>query len=225
MAKVIMPLMSAEARGKISGIVFQTHRGAAHVRARIRGVNSATELQRKRRANLANIAKKWKSFTQVYRDKWNTFAKNYTYHLTERNFREWTGYEAFLTSNTHRLLFSATSINSPPTPKIYDIATDFRIWQDLATIPWLEFEINFPRVPLFPFYVLTYLAENESGDSFFDWTHAKYNSFSYVSTAKLRTHIQLPNRSKFCKLKAVIIDRDSATPVYDIFSNSTFVRF
>jgi hypothetical protein len=74
MAKVTMPLMSAEARGKVGGIVYNTWRGKSTVKVKKAPAQPRTTRQLLIRAYATTCARAWKNLTSVVRDGWTAYA-------------------------------------------------------------------------------------------------------------------------------------------------------
>lgn len=89
-AKVINPLLSTEARGRVGGTVYNTWHGISYAKAHSgpNQPNSATQLAA--RARLTTIVTQWRALTQGNRDAWAVYA---TQHLLP----DWTGVPKRLT--------------------------------------------------------------------------------------------------------------------------------
>lgn len=74
MAKVTMPLMSAEARGKVSGIIYNTWRGNSTVKIKKAPAQPRTARQLIIRAFATTCARAWALLTQLQRDGWTAYA-------------------------------------------------------------------------------------------------------------------------------------------------------
>jgi len=77
MAKVTMPLMSAEARGKVGGIVYNTWRGKSTVKVKKAPAQPRTPRQLLIRAFATTCARAWAGLTQVVRDGWTAYANSH----------------------------------------------------------------------------------------------------------------------------------------------------
>jgi len=71
MAKVVMPLLSGEVRGKIGEIVFFKRHGMQLARMRTKPSNPKTEKQMAVRTNLAGLSKLWKGEDNVILKKYD----------------------------------------------------------------------------------------------------------------------------------------------------------
>lgn len=114
MAKLVMPAMSVEARGKMGGLVYNTWRGIATVKAFKSPTQPKTEAQLAARARMSTYSQAWAGLTTVERDAWETYAES---HLQT----DWTGKSLRLTSqnwyvgcNCRIALVGGTAITSPP---------------------------------------------------------------------------------------------------------------
>jgi hypothetical protein len=71
MAKVVMPLLSGEVRGKVGDIVFFRRYGMQLARMRTKPSNPKTEKQMAVRTNLAGLSKLWKGEGNITLKKYN----------------------------------------------------------------------------------------------------------------------------------------------------------
>jgi hypothetical protein len=74
MAKVTAPLFSAEARGRVGGIIYNTWRGLATVKIKKAPAQPRTARQLIVRAYLRQLAQAWAAVTETNRGLWNTYA-------------------------------------------------------------------------------------------------------------------------------------------------------
>jgi hypothetical protein len=74
LAKVVNPLHSDEARGKIGGLIFNTSRGIRYVKSATSPSQPRTAAQLNVRSIMTTITREWKALTQVQRDAWATYA-------------------------------------------------------------------------------------------------------------------------------------------------------
>jgi hypothetical protein len=77
MAKVIMPLLSGEVRGKIGEIVFFRRYGTQLARMRTKPANPRTEKQVAVRTNLAGLSKLWKGEGNITLKKYNPVSQEW----------------------------------------------------------------------------------------------------------------------------------------------------
>jgi len=71
MAKVVMPLLSGEVRGKVGDIVFFRRYGMQLARMRTKPSNPRTEKQMAVRQNLSGLSKLWKGEGNITLKKYN----------------------------------------------------------------------------------------------------------------------------------------------------------
>ncbi len=75
MAKVVMPLLSGEVRGKVGDIVFFRRYGTQLARMRTKPSNPKTDKQVAVRTNLAGLSKLWKGEGNITLKKYNPVAE------------------------------------------------------------------------------------------------------------------------------------------------------
>ncbi len=90
MAKLVQPLMSLEARGKMGALIYNTWRSIATTKAYAAPVQPGTPEQVQAKSLLTDASRAWRSLTQAQRDTWLTYAVN---HLET----DWTGQAKRLT--------------------------------------------------------------------------------------------------------------------------------
>jgi len=74
MAKVLNPLLSVEARGKMEGLIYNTWHGISYVKAFSSPNQPNTEAQLLARSRMSSVAADWRSLTQAQRNTWATYA-------------------------------------------------------------------------------------------------------------------------------------------------------
>jgi len=74
MAKVVLPLLSGEVRGKLGDIVFFRRHGMQLARMRTKPSNPRTEKQVAVRTNLAGLSKLWKGEGNIVLKRYNPVA-------------------------------------------------------------------------------------------------------------------------------------------------------
>ena len=114
MAKVLNPLNSAEARGKIGGHCYNTCRGVRYVKAATSPAQPRTARQLFIRNLVANLTRGWAAVTLVSRTAWGQYADNHPE-------LDWTGSPLRLTAlnwyvrcNTRLLDMAEAAITDPP---------------------------------------------------------------------------------------------------------------
>lgn len=114
-AVVTAPLMGAEARGRVGGVVHNTWRGRSYVKAKTAPSQPRTHLQLAMRAMAIMISRKWQSLSPTVQGLWDDYSTNHK----ESN---WTGTSIRLTAanwyqrcNTTVLRMGFPMISAPPT--------------------------------------------------------------------------------------------------------------
>jgi len=112
MAKVIGPLHSSEARGRMGGLVYNTFRGMATVKAKHAPAQPRSQKQLSARAIAVNLSRTWAALsTQAL---WNAYAAAHPYvdgmGLTIRA----TGLNWYLALNSRLNALLIGSVTSPP---------------------------------------------------------------------------------------------------------------
>lgn len=114
MAKVIMPLMSDEARGKMSGLIYNTWRGISTVKSFTSPANPKTSAQMTARARLQSFTAGWKNLTQAQRDAWNTYAETHLKLDWTGKPKRITGQNWYISCNIIIAICGGTAITDPP---------------------------------------------------------------------------------------------------------------
>lgn len=114
MAKVIGPLHSAEARGRMSGLIFNTWRGIATVKAFCSPAQPRTKMQLLTRAWTTQIVRAWASLTQDNRDHWNAYAVTHPESDWTGNPKRLTGLNWFVRCNARIFRLGGPQIDDPP---------------------------------------------------------------------------------------------------------------
>jgi len=83
MAKVNMPLLSGEVRGKLGDIVFFRRHGRQLARMRTKPANPKTDKQVAVRTNLAGLGKLWKGENNIVLKKYNPTTKEWEDYTVE----------------------------------------------------------------------------------------------------------------------------------------------
>jgi len=141
MAKVVSPLHSVEARGRMGGIVFNTWHGISYAKAHSgpNQPNSAAQLAA--RSRLVTIGAAWRDLTQVQRDAWAVYADS---HLES----DWTGVPKRLTGqnwyircNVQLARMGQAAIDVPPAVAAPDAIVG---WEAALTVADLTVEWTSP---------------------------------------------------------------------------------
>lgn len=127
MAKVTMPLYSAEARGSVGPYTYTTIKGASVVRSRPIPKTQYSPRQVAIRSHTRLATQRWQSLTQSQRDAWNVYANN---HLCP----DWTGipkrlsgYNWFIRINCLAQDAGLSIFDNPPSELIESVAPSFTL--------------------------------------------------------------------------------------------------
>lgn len=114
MAKVINPLLSIEARGRVAGLVYNTWHGISIVKAHSgpNQPNSAKQLLA--RARLTTITAQWRDLTQANRDAWSVYADAHPESDWTGNPLRLTGQNWYVRCTLQLLRIGEAAIATPP---------------------------------------------------------------------------------------------------------------
>lgn len=115
MAKVVAPLGSQEARGRVGMFIYNTYRGISTVKSFASPNQPGTLAQANAKARLTTITRAWAALTADQRTQWTTYADNHTESDWTGNQKRLTGHNMFCRINTRILLAGGTQLNTPPT--------------------------------------------------------------------------------------------------------------
>lgn len=115
MAKVIAPLMSASARGKVGGIIFNVWRGISTVKIFKSPANPQSERQLAMRAILKTLSQAWAALTDGQRTGWNDWADAHPVSDWTGTPIRMTGENAFIKCNSLRLDQGSAQVATAPT--------------------------------------------------------------------------------------------------------------
>ena len=112
MAKVVGPLHSSEARGRMGGLVFNTWRGVATVKAKVAPCQPQTSLQLAVRAIAIALVRLWAAC--LHKADWNDYA--YAHPTTDGmgNSVRATGANWYLALNTRMKRMGLAVVETPP---------------------------------------------------------------------------------------------------------------
>ncbi len=114
MAKLLSPLMSAEARGKVGGTIYNTCRGIKYAKTFTAPANPQTTRQLAVRNLLSQYSRSWRGLSQTQRDAWITYADaNPRVDWTGQPVR-WSGLNWYIACNSLLADIGASAISSPP---------------------------------------------------------------------------------------------------------------
>lgn len=115
MAKVLNPLNSVEARGKMNGLIYNSWRGISYVKAFKSPVNPKSELQQNIRSLLATLSQKWQTLTPAQRLAWRAYADTYPVLDWTGNPKRLTGLNWYLKCNIQLQRHAIATTGTPPT--------------------------------------------------------------------------------------------------------------
>ena len=123
MAKVVGPLHSSEARGRMGGLVFNTWRGVATVKAKVAPCQPQTSLQLAVRAIAIALVRLWAAC--LYKADWNDYA--YAHPTTDGmgNSVRATGANWYLALNTRMKRMGLAVVETSPSAVAPDAPTGF----------------------------------------------------------------------------------------------------
>jgi len=125
MAKLIGPLHSAEARGRVSGLIYNTWRGISYAKAFCAPAQPRTKIQLRVRAMTTQLVRAWQGLTQDNRDHWNAYAAEHPQIDWTGNPKRLSGLNWYLRCNFRILYFAETLIDDPPAVPGPDPVTNF----------------------------------------------------------------------------------------------------
>jgi len=138
MAKLTAPLMSAEARGKVSGLVFNTWRGAATTKAKTAPAQPRTAKQMAIRAICILVARAWQSLEAAERAQWDAYATAHPEIDWTGNPKRLTGANWYQRLNVRGLKFQGATYDVPPADPAPNPVTDLAVADasDKITVTW-----------------------------------------------------------------------------------------
>jgi len=138
MAKVINPLLSVEARGRMGGLVYNTWHGVSYVKAHSGPNQPNTAAQLDARARLVTVGAGWRLLTQVQRDAWSVYADAHPEADWTGNPLRLTGQNWYMRCNVQLSRRSLDLIDSPPAVAAPDAITGWVAALTVAdlTVAW-----------------------------------------------------------------------------------------
>ena len=124
-AKVIGPLHSAEARGRIAGLIFNTWRGISTVKAFCSPAQPRTAIQLLTRAWTTQLVRAWATITQANRNAWNAYSVTHPESDWTGNPKRLTGLNWFVRCNARIFRLAGSQIDNPPAVAAPDPVADF----------------------------------------------------------------------------------------------------
>jgi len=114
MAKVLMPLMSAEVRGKVAGLIFNTSRGIKYAKVFTSPAQPRTAAQLKIRSCIQSASRQWAGLTAAQRTGWTNWAAANPYTDWTGASNTWTGHQAYVRLNARKLYFAEAVVATAP---------------------------------------------------------------------------------------------------------------
>lgn len=138
MAKVINPLLSVEARGRMAGLVYNTWHGISYVKAHSGPNQPNTAAQLAARARLVTIGAGWRALTQVQRDAWGVYADAHPESDWTGNPLRLTGQNWYVRCNVQLDRCGQAAISNPPAVAAPDAITGWDAALTVAdlTVAW-----------------------------------------------------------------------------------------
>jgi hypothetical protein len=115
MAVVTAPLMSAEARGRVGGVVHGTWRGRSYVKAKTGPAQPRTALQLTLRSIAITVARGWQSLSATNQALWNDYAAAHTETNWTGNAIRLTGANWYTRLGTRLVRLGNATVDAPPT--------------------------------------------------------------------------------------------------------------
>lgn len=141
MAKVINPLLSIEARGRMAGLVYNTWHGISYVKAHSGPNQPNTAAQLAARARLVTIGAAWRGLTQVQRDAWGVYADAHPESDWTGNPLRLTGQNWYIRCNVQLDRIGVAAIADPPAVAAPDAVVG---WANELTVADLTVEWTAP---------------------------------------------------------------------------------
>lgn len=177
MAKVTAPLHSAEARGRVGGLVYNTWRGIATVKAKCAPAQPRSALQMILRSLAITLARKWQTIDAAKRTAWNNYA---TAHQTV----DWTGNPVrttglnwYVALNTRLAKYTGTYFADPPA-----VAAPAAVTAFAAAGGVLQIVLTWNDTGLATGYVIGWLSGPHSAGQIASLQKARYKTFTAVAT-------------------------------------------
>jgi hypothetical protein len=115
MAKLMSPLASSEARGRIGGLIHNTWRGISYAKSSSSPAQPRSKLQLQMRAWTTMLVRYWgTTLTDAERVFWNDYASTHSKIDWTGNARRLTGLNWFVLCNIGRLRMALTVVTTPP---------------------------------------------------------------------------------------------------------------
>lgn len=134
MAKVINPLLSVEARGRMAGLVYNTWHGISYVKAHSgpNQPNSAKQLAA--RSRLTTVGALWRGLTQANRDAWGVYADAHPESDWTGNPLRLTGQNWFVRCTVQLNRIGIAAVDTPPAAAAPDAITGMSLAVPVADL-------------------------------------------------------------------------------------------
>ena len=138
MAKVVGPLHASEARGKMGGLVYNSWRGFATVKAKHAPAQPRTSKQLAVRALAIYCSRMWQACTN--KADWNTYAQTHTIVDWTNSPKRLTGANWFTALGVRLLKANVAIVQTPPIVPAPNAVTHFTAIgsADLITLTWTD---------------------------------------------------------------------------------------
>jgi len=114
MAKLIGPLHSTEARGRVQGLIYNTWRGISYAKAFCGPAQPRSERQILIRSLSTQLARAWQAIDQADRDTWNDYAVSHQETDWTGNPKRISGFNWFVRCNVRLALLSVAQVDTAP---------------------------------------------------------------------------------------------------------------
>jgi hypothetical protein len=134
MAKVMSPLHSTEARGRVGGLVFNTWRGISTVKSNSSPAQPRSTTQLAVRSLVTYLTRKWALLDDTERLHWNEYAALHTEIDWTGNPKRLSGLNWYVRCNTRISQCGGTLIDEPPAVAAPDPIVSFQAMDQALSI-------------------------------------------------------------------------------------------
>lgn len=134
MAKVLNPLNSVEARGRVAGLIYNTWRGISYVKAFSSPNQPGTAIQQAAKQLLASLAAAWQSVSAANRTLWETYAQNNLQSDWTGNPKRLTAMNWFIRCNALCTRLGVANLSAPPSDPAPEASADAAIANNAGDI-------------------------------------------------------------------------------------------
>jgi hypothetical protein len=125
MAKVMNPLMSTEARGRVGGLVYNTWRGVRYVKQNTSPAQPRTRCVLEIRSTFAKFVRAWQALDVDKRQHWDDYADTHKATDWTNLARRLTGANWFVRCNVRLAWMEHATIDEPPSTPAPDAPASF----------------------------------------------------------------------------------------------------